>query len=40
MVCLRFITRNGQPLRSLSEVRASPYNQQPRQSPKPRGKNS
>ncbi|KAG6742847.1 hypothetical protein POTOM_053788 [Populus tomentosa] len=35
-----FITRNGQPLRSLSDVRASPYNQQPRQSPKPRGKNS
>lgn len=34
-----FITRNGQPLRSLSDVRASPYNQ-PRQSPKPRGKNS
>ncbi|XP_011003188.1 PREDICTED: probable receptor-like protein kinase At5g15080 isoform X2 [Populus euphratica] len=34
-----FITRNGQALRSLSDVRASPYNQ-PRQSPKPRGKNS
>ncbi|KAJ6860664.1 hypothetical protein NC651_036908 [Populus alba x Populus x berolinensis] len=34
-----FITRNGQPLRSLSDVRASPYTQ-PRQSPKPRGKNS
>ncbi|KAG6741704.1 hypothetical protein POTOM_054982 [Populus tomentosa] len=34
-----FITRNGQPLRSFSDVRASPYNQ-PRQSPKPRGKNS
>ncbi|KAJ6683850.1 hypothetical protein OIU85_007537 [Salix viminalis] len=34
-----FVTRNGQPLRSLSDVRASPYNQ-PQQSPKPRGKSS
>ncbi|KAB5516334.1 hypothetical protein DKX38_026982 [Salix brachista] len=36
-----FVTRNGQPLRSLSDVRASPYNQpQQSQSPKPRGKSS
>ncbi|KAJ6763439.1 hypothetical protein OIU79_024065 [Salix purpurea] len=34
-----FVTRNGQTLRSLSDVRASPYNQ-PQQSPKPRGKSS
>ncbi|KAJ4839303.1 putative serine/threonine-protein kinase pix7 [Turnera subulata] len=37
-----FVTRNGQPLRSLSslsDVRASPYNQ-PLQSPKPNGKKS
>ncbi|KAH8511040.1 hypothetical protein H0E87_008545 [Populus deltoides] len=34
-----FVTRNGQPLRSLSDVRASPYNQ-PQQSPKPKGKSS
>ncbi|KAF9684224.1 hypothetical protein SADUNF_Sadunf04G0095600 [Salix dunnii] len=32
-----FVTRNGQPLRSLSDVRASPYNQS-QQSPKPKGK--
>ncbi|KAJ9152552.1 hypothetical protein P3X46_026108 [Hevea brasiliensis] len=37
-----FVTRNGQPLRSLSSIsdsRASPYNQ-PYQSPKPNGKKS
>ncbi|KAG6777629.1 serine/threonine-protein kinase PBL34 isoform X1 [Populus alba] len=34
-----FVTRNGQPLRSLSDVRASPYNQ-PQQSPRPKGKSS
>jgi serine/threonine protein kinase len=34
-----FVTRNGQPLRSLSDVRASPYNQ-PQQSPKPKGRSS